>query len=296
MKRRVTDRERGMILINVLLLVAVASGVVMLMISREDVALQRAIRMRDAARAQAIARGGETSAIVALRRDLLVAPDNDNRAEPWAKLAVQGAEIEGGRFDLVIADAQGRFNINMLRRGDLESAALLARIAERLRLPPALAVQATELVRLFGPIWDLRPLHRAGLDPATLAQLSALITALPGDAKINLNSADEALLTILLDNPVSARTLVDLRKRKGYVSSSDLLALKIPVPPTAGFTSDYYWVRTRVTIGDTSQQLTSLLYRRLDAERKPQVLVLGRWLGAAAPDQAPALPLPDATS
>jgi general secretion pathway protein K len=284
--------ERGMILVNVLLFVAVASGVVMLMISREDVALQRATMMREAARAQAIARGGEASVITALRRDALLAPDNDNASEPWAQLAERGAPIGGGSFDLVVADAQGRFNVNALRDGNAGATLMLDHITRALQLPPELAMQATELVRLYGPVWDLRPLRLAGLDAATLARLTPLLTALPKNTPVNLNSADEAMLSLLVDDPVAVRALVDLRRRQGYLTSSDFLALKVTVPPGAGFTSSYFWVRTRVRIGDTSQQLTSLLFRE-HGGGEVTVRVVARWLGAAAPEQAPPLPAPD---
>ncbi|KAK0357815.1 hypothetical protein LTR94_037888, partial [Friedmanniomyces endolithicus] len=69
MTRPVLEREAGMILVNVLMFVAIASGLVLLMINREEVALDRSIRSREAARALAIVRGGELSALSALQRD-----------------------------------------------------------------------------------------------------------------------------------------------------------------------------------------------------------------------------------
>ena len=118
MSRAVRDEEKGMILVNVLLFVAIASGLVLLMINREELALDQSLRSTDAARALAVARGGETSAIVALRRDLVTSPTIDHQGEDWAKLQERGAKIDGGSFDLAIADAQGRFNINNVREFD----------------------------------------------------------------------------------------------------------------------------------------------------------------------------------
>ena len=65
--------EEGMILVNVLMFVAIAAGLVLLMINREELALDRGLRTREAARALAIVRGGELSAVVALRRDAIEA-------------------------------------------------------------------------------------------------------------------------------------------------------------------------------------------------------------------------------
>jgi general secretion pathway protein K len=50
--------EEGMVLVNVLMFVAIAAGLVLVMINREELALDRALRTREAARALAIVRGG----------------------------------------------------------------------------------------------------------------------------------------------------------------------------------------------------------------------------------------------
>jgi general secretion pathway protein K len=284
------DGEQGMILVNVLLFVAIASGILLLMISVEDSALERGLKMREAARAQAVARGGEVSAIVALRRDGVVAPDTDSRAEPWAALAERGAPIDGGTFDLAIADAQSRFNINALMTGDATSVEMMRRIAVLAGIPENEVPRAIGLVRTMGPISDLRPLRLAGLTAAQMRILSGLITALPYTGKINLNAASEPMLALLINDPFKARRLAALRDRQGYVTAADLATMEISVPVGTGFTSDLFWVRTRVRIGDTSQQLTSLIARKDAPGGGKIVTVVGRWWGSSPPDQAPALP------
>ena len=279
-----------MILVNVLLFVAIAAGILLLMVSAEDDGLKRGLRMREAARAMAIARGGELSAVTALRRDSMVAPDNDNRAEPWAALAEQGAPVEGGTFDLAIADAQDRFNLNALIRPDPAALALLGKIAAAAGISPEQAEEAVAAVRRFGPVSDLRPLSAIGLDQAQLARLSALLTALPYDGEINMNAAGEDMLAVLTGDGFAARRIVALRERQGYVTAEDLGSLGVAMPPGAGFTSNLFWVRTRVRIGGTSQQLTSLIARKGDAPGVRAALVVARWTGPTAPLQAPALP------
>jgi general secretion pathway protein K len=288
MRRRADDGEAGMILITVLLFVALAAGVVALMLSGEDAALSRAQRMRDAAAAMAAVRGAEASAIVALRRDAVQAPDMDYAGEAWGKLSERGARIEGGTFDLAIADAQGRFNINALGGDGVDASLIAIRLATALKLPPELAIRATDLLRRMGPVTDLAPLRLFGLDDATMALLRQLATALPGDAPVNVNAASETLLAILLDNGAAARKLVALRTQRGYLTPKDFEQAGVPLPPGAGFRSDLFWVRTRVTIGDTPQQMVSLLQRR----RLPagvEVVPIGRWRGASVPEQAPPL-------
>ena len=278
--------ERGMILVNVLLFVAIASAVVALMLSSQDIAGERSAMLADAARAEAIARGGELSAIVALRRDAIAAPTSDYVGEPWGAVSQRDIAIAGGRFDLAVADAQSRFNVNALAGEDPIAIETLAKIATALRLPPDAALRAAALIRTVGPIADLTPLRFAGLDPATSAQLSELITAVPGTTTVNLNSASEPLIAIMTGDAARARMLVALRARRGFLTGQDFAAMGLPVPAGGGFTSDLYWVRTRVTVGETRQQLTSLIARRRDEQQRLSVAAIGRWRGAAAPDQA----------
>jgi general secretion pathway protein K len=289
MSRVVSDRERGMILVNVLLFIAIASGIVMLMIATEDDSLARSLALREAARAQAILDGAELSAIAALRRDALAAPQSDSGAEPWAKIGERSAPIEGGTFQLAIADAQSGFNVNRLASGNAIDAAMLARIVTTLRLPPALIPRATELVRIHGPLADLRPLRLGGLDAKTYARLSGLLTALPYEGRINLNAASEEMLAILLDDPRAAAALALQRQRQGFLTPIDFLEERATIPPNAGFTSDLFWVRARVTIGETSQQRTTLLARRRDDQGRIGVAPIARWRGSVPPDQAPEL-------
>lgn len=281
--------EEGMILINVLLFIAIASGILLLMISAEDSGLERGLRMREAARAMAIARGGELTAVTALRRDALVAPDIDSRAEPWGTLAEQGAPIEGGSFDLAIADAQDRFNINGVRTTDPAALVTLGKIAAAAGLTSEQSEKAVAAVRQFGPISDLRPLGQIGLSEAQIIRLSGLLTALPADSMINLNAASEDMIAVLTGDAMVARRLVALRQQQGYLTATDLGSLKISLPLGTSLTSNMFWVRTRVRIGDTSQQLTSLILRKEIAPGQKTTQVIERWTGSSAPIQTAGL-------
>ncbi|MBC7061449.1 general secretion pathway protein GspK, partial [Salmonella enterica subsp. enterica serovar Enteritidis] len=85
----------------------------------------------------------------------------------------------GGSFDLAIADAEGRFNLNALRVGDAGAIVLFQTIAKDVGLSQDDVVKAITYVRLYGPITDIRPLRLAGLDPEATARLERLVTALP---------------------------------------------------------------------------------------------------------------------
>ena len=283
-------REEGMILVNVLMFVAIASGLVLLLVNREELALDRAIRTREAARALAVVRGGELSAIVALRRDAATAPEADHIRESWARLSESGAPIEGGRFDLAIADAEGRFNVNSVRSGEAASIVLFQTIAREAGLSGEQIVAAIRYVRTQGPVTDLRPLRLGGLEPGRAARLEALVTALPGRTTINLNAADDEMLRILFRDSAVAERLAAIRERQGYLTAADLSGQNAAKPWGTAFTSNHFWVRTRATIGGTSQQAATLIQRRRAPGGAVEAVPVQRWRNAAVPPGAPPLP------
>ncbi|MGK6355970.1 general secretion pathway protein GspK [Sphingomonas sp. DT-207] len=287
------DDESGMILVNVLMFVAIAAGLVVLMINREELALDRALRAREAARAMAVVRGGELSALVALRRDGETAPDTDHVGEPWARLSEAGAPIEGGSFDLAIADAEGRFNINSVRRGDAASTILFMGVGEAAGLTPEQIVAAIQYVRLEGPVTDLRPLRLAGIDPKVADRLERLVTALPGRTTLNLNAASEEVLAVLFRDPLVGARLAQIRDRQGFLTQKDLADNNVTLPWGTSFRSNTFWVRTRATIGGTSQQAATLIQRRRTPDGRFEAIPVERWRNAAVPPGAPPLPVPN---
>jgi len=261
------------ILLNVLAMVAVAATVLMAMLGGETPALDRAATFRDASAALAVARGGELTAVAALRRDLHDAPESDDATEPWARVAQTATPIAGGTFALTIVDAQGRFNINAAP-GVGEP--LLAAITTSLGLDPDIASRIAASIAERGRVTDVSELARAGIDDVTLARLRPLVTALPAAAPVNVNAASPELLAILVGDRVGGRLLGDRRTRAGKLTPLDLAATGLRLPPGAGFTSDHFIVATTVTQGSATVTLTSLLERR----RSPDAVVaIARWLG-----------------
>lgn len=275
MSRTPSRNREGMILINVLFVVAVAMIVVVMMVTTQDVAIDRTARFRDAAQATAYARAGEASVIVALRRDGVEAPDSDHPGEPWGAVEDRDVAIRGGRFSVTVADDQARFNLNSLRTGDLAAEALLARVLDALGLSGDLFEPILAHVRVSGPVESLEEFTIVGVDPDDIRTLSQLATVLPGETTINLNTADERLLAVIFDSPVTARLVDSARRRRGYLTPADLAALNAPAPPGTGFTSDFYTVETDMMIGTTRQRTASALRRRT-SPAGVEVVVYGR--------------------
>ena len=268
--------ENGVVLINVLVILALTASVVYAMISLSDLAILRSQRFSAAGQALALISGGEASAIVALRRDMTVAPTTDNMTEAWALVGQQQVQIAGGSFALQIEDAQSRFNLNNLPLSGALGAQILQRIVKRLDLPADVApriaarlVQPQSLVRMTDLIAE------AGLTPGEVARLSQLATVLPGRTDININTASEALLGVITDNPVQAGRLQGIRKRQGFLTAADLTAAGVILAPGVGFVSRYFDVTTSVTIADTSQRMQTLL-QRSTARGGPQVVAIFR--------------------
>lgn len=268
-------RREGMILLNVLLVMAVASVAVLIMIAAQDLEVQRSTRLRDAAQANAYARAGELSAITALRRDGLTAAASDNLTEPWAQLGQEEIAIPNGRFALVIEDEQSRFNLNALRTGDPEPIDLFQRIGASLDMDPATMIRIATVVRVAGGLSDDELILAAGVPRSDLDRLAPYVTILPGGVGINLNTVEFPLLSLMTRDPEVARKLVEARTRKGYLTPADLAAEGAPTLPGTGYTSDHYRVTTTVTVGEVSQTLDSRI-ARVRGTGTVDVVVTGR--------------------
>lgn len=256
------DRAAGVILINVLVVLGLSAAVVYAMLTLADLGIARSQAFSEAGQGLALVRAGEQSAIAALRRDMIRAPETDNATEPWAKIGQEPISIPGGSFALTIADAQDRFNLNRLTLGDPQSRAVLATLAEAADLPADLPDRLAQSLELDGPLKRTDELvRRIGLTPEQLARLRTLATVLPGTGDVNLNAAPEALLAAVLDSPPLAASLVARRKQVGYLTARDFAGSQATLPPGFGFRSDLFRLTTTVRIGDTVQSVVSLLQR-----------------------------------
>ena len=281
--RRPGSREArsGLILVNVLFIVALSALVVLLMVSSQADAIDRTVRLHEASQAGVIARSGELSAVTALRRDVVTAPETDNTAEPWAAIQEQDIAIEGGTFSLTITDDQARFNLNTVANGGLVTEDRLGKILAAGGLRPTLRTPIIALVRASGPLSDLDQLTAVGLTLTEIAVLRAFITVLPLDTGINLNTADERMLAVLFDSPMTAGQLVRTRQRnRGALTPQDLARQNIYAPPGVGFTSNFFQVTSEVQVGETRQRIVSSLIRQ-SGRRGPEVLVYARRRTAA---------------
>ena len=97
------------------------------------------------------------------------------------------------------------------------------------------------------------------------------------------------MLALLFRDPVVAQRLIAVRTRQGYLTAKDLTDQNVSLPWGTSFRSNTFWVRTRATIGGTSQQAATLIQRRRTPEGTVEVAPVERWRNAAVPPGAPPL-------
>lgn len=276
------DRDSGVILINVLVILSLAATIVYVMLALADVAITRSRGFSDAGQGLALIQGAEQFAIAALRRDMIEAPESDHAAEAWGQVGQDTIDIPGGTIEIRIDDAQGLFNLNMLAGSGARGGETFRVLAEAADLPPLVISRIVTSLEFDGPLRRLEDLtERAGLSPGDVANLGELVTALPGKGEVNINAAPVGLLSLLIGSAPRARLLVGKRGKAGVLTPEDLETAQVILPPGVGYRSDIYRVRTTARIGATVQSVESLLMRR-EGPNGPEVAVIERRNAAAA--------------
>ncbi|MGR3502560.1 hypothetical protein [Pseudaestuariivita sp.] len=255
--------EEGVVLVNVLVVLAIAGGLVFLLIGAQEAALDRVSRAADAAIAEQIAIGAEASVVDALRRDLDTAPDTDHLAEPWARAVVQEeVALATGRFSVAVTDLQAKFDINRLAAPSLGTQEFAKRLFRALDLPEERVGDVIRLLRAVGRVDALDDLAAFGVPQETLDTLRPHVTALPVEGTINLNSVDPFLLGVMLQNDSHALQLVSRRSRQGFLTRGDLAAIGALRPENSGFQSNVWLVDVTAEAGSAATRLQTVLVRR----------------------------------
>jgi general secretion pathway protein K len=260
--------DSGVVLINVLVVLALASSIVYLMLGSQDAALDRIRHSADAAQAEMLAYGAEASVIDALRRDMNTAPEEDHYTEAWAQVNQSEVTLATGRFSVRVTDAQAKFDINRLAGVSLTAEPFLARLLDALDLPSELAPRVAAYLRARGPVSGLGDLADLALPGDVVARLLPYVTALPEGGTINLNTADPLLLRLLFRNPGFAARVASVREREGRITRAMLDGIGAARPENSGFTSDVFDVDILVEVGEAHLRMSSRIVRRSDLETR----------------------------
>ena len=287
--------ERGVALVTALLVVALATVAAVAMATRLHVDLRRAGNLLHGEQAYAYAIAAESWARVILKRD---AGDNesDSLQVDWAT-SLPPIAVEGGLVDGQILDLQGRFNVNNLVGDDGKPSVVdrdyFNRLLVVLGLDPALT---NALLDWIDPDIDAsypdgaeddtyllndppyraanRPLSSVselglvrGFTAEVMAVLEPHITALPGHAGINVNTATVEILSALNENLTEADVdaLIQDRGEDGYEGKEAFLAhdamAGLEIDVDIGTSSNWFNVQTDVLVGRGRARLQSLVLR-----------------------------------
>lgn len=279
------EAESGVVLVNVLVVLAIAGGLMLLLVNSQDAALDRVSRSVDASIVEQIALGAEASVIDALRRDLDDAPEADHLNEPWAQSVIQDeVQLPTGAFSVRITDLQAKFNINQLAAVTAGTQEFARRLMIALDQPPEVAAQIGRVLGAVGQVQDIQTLARFGISQEAIDAMAPYVTALPVDGTINLNSVDPFLLAVMVQNDSHAQQLVRIRDRQGSLSLDALRNAGILRPQNSGFTSNVYRVEVFAEAGRARIRMQTLVVRRNERGVKA-VEILERRFAHDQPDR-----------
>ncbi|KAB7622989.1 type II secretion system minor pseudopilin GspK [Alkalilimnicola sp. S0819] len=289
-------RQSGIALITALLVVAVAATAAIAMIDRQQVDIRRSqnIFARDQAYAYALA--SESFAMDILAADLRSGP-HDHLAEPWAQGPLP-LNFEGADILLYLEDLQGRFNLNNLVNAAGEPVeSQLQRFRNLLRLLELDPLIADAVVDWLDPNQDTRypggaeddvytrkdPAYRPangpmrsltelrmveGVTPRVYERLAPLLTVLPGQTTLNINTAGAPLLASLADdlNLAQGEQLLEVRPENGFESVDSLLQSAVfagrqVAADSLSTGSRHFELRASVELGRSRAELTSHIQR-----------------------------------
>lgn len=259
------DDQSGVVLVNVLVVLAIAGGLMMLLVNNQATGIARVSRSADASILEQIALGAEASIIDALRRDLDNAPEGDHLNEAWALRVIQNeVQLPTGRFSIKITDLQSKFNINQLSTITAGTQEFARRLMMALDQPPETADQIGRILNAIGPVQDLEALTAFGISEETILAIEPFVTALPIEGTVNLNTVDPFLLGVMLQNDSQANQLLRIRERQGSLSLETFRSIGALRPQNSGFTSNAYLAYIIAEAGVARVQMHTVIVRQND--------------------------------
>ncbi|KDA01876.1 general secretion pathway protein GspK [Hyphomonas oceanitis] len=254
--------ESGIVLVQVLVIVAFASAMALTLMTVQDQATSFTERSADRIQAQALLRGAEASVVSAFRQDGEAGSDVDHYGEAWYLASQSPITTSRGSLSVTIRDEQSLFNLNNLADGNLAARAMLGRIVAASGEDSGLEVRVAAALALHGPVNDLQDLAALGFPETDIAILKDFSCALPEPTPVNLNTASNSLIAALFDNPLAAGRLMALRSRETYISRENMSKTGLIAPAGTALTSLFISVDVSVSWGSAQVHSLSLLERR----------------------------------
>ena len=300
-----SQRSRGVALLTVMLVVALATTTAVAMASRQQLDIRRTENTLYQGQALMYLYGVETWSQQFLAEDRRN-NEIDHNGEDWA-VRLPPLPIEGGQVQGFIEDLQGRFNLNSLNQPD-DSGKLARERFERLLKQLELNTEIMSTIQDWLDA-DIDPRFPAGaeddyylgqdpayrtanqnmlspsellllkdLDKEIYEKLSPHVNALPEATPININTASLEVLMSLTDDMSKAdiEGLIKKREDNAYESVEAFLAEEVFAGKNVSdeglsVNSDYFLLQAEADIGHLQQTLTSIFVR--DDEGRIEVLL-----------------------
>ncbi|MCY3814099.1 MAG: type II secretion system minor pseudopilin GspK [Gammaproteobacteria bacterium] len=286
-------RQRGVALVSVLLVVAIATALAYAMVDRQGFTIAHSQQTLAGSQARQFALGGEQYARQILHSDW---EDEETREidtllEEWSAPG-EAFEVRGGALEIRIQDLERRFNLNAVA-GDREGAqntARLKRLLTALQIDANLAdrwvdwVDADQDVTALGSedvahlmgdpprrAANQRAAHvsefvvATGLDAQAFERLRPHITVLPiDDLHVNVNTANEIVLGTLAPNFTTSRALGLVEQEREIARVEDITGTHPELGEAVAVLtvqSAFFRVQARAEVDGARSELTSLLHR-----------------------------------
>ncbi|MBL4827535.1 MAG: type II secretion system minor pseudopilin GspK [Spongiibacteraceae bacterium] len=240
-QRKGARQQRGVALITVLLVFALATVLAAELISRNYRDIRRTANAINSKQAYHYAMAGEQLARQILHRDFINSGTNntDSLVEPWAK-KLDSFEIENGKMSIEIIDQQGRFNLNNLGNNDNSASYALvfrellkvldlksdytAQLQDWLDNDSAILVGGAEddiyltqrnaYLSANSPIADRTELRLLnGMNFEDYNRLKDYVAVLPPDTKYNINTLDVKIVEAL-SSRISATQAANIKTQQ----------------------------------------------------------------------------------
>ena len=257
-------KQKGVALLTVLLVVAMATVLAVAMVKAQQALLQRSSSVFSQDQAYLYTLGAESFAKTILQedkeKDQTKNAPQDSLNETWAK-KTPPFPVDGGMVQAQIEDLQGRFNLNNLVQEDgqinLTALSMFQRLLAALDISPALVSPVIDWIDTDNfpndsdgaeEDWYLRlkPAYRSanrpfvsvselsllrGFTPEIVTKLSPYVATLPLLTTVNVNTASAVVLAAMSDNMtiVMGKDMAEKRPQSGYGSVE--VFLEQPVLP-----------------------------------------------------------------
>lgn len=287
-------QQRGVAIVLAMGVVALAALTATAMMTTQSTWLRQSELTAEHVQAQTLIQVG-VDWTRALLSDDLHASNVDHLGEPWA-LRLPPMPVENGELSGHIDDQQGAFNLNnMVHDGKINLAQLthFKRLLSILGLPPALADALADWLDADSepqpqggaedefyttlqppyltanrPLIDVGELVLVrGFDDGVRARLRPFVSALPAFTAVNVNTAPPEVIAAVVDDLGldDARALAEKRERTYFRDRTDFLN-QLPkgalvAAEDISFSSNYFMVQMRVTIGSAQARSVALLAR-----------------------------------